>query len=200
MSSVARVLATDVVTRFAAGEPDAVRSVYREYVRLVHAVASRVLNDRTLAEEATQQTFVQAWRAAASFDPRRELAPWLVTIARRVAIDVHRREARRAHDSVDALSVTDPALVTDAPSAEQIYDVWEVRQAVDALPEDEREIVRLQHLEGLTHQDIATRLAMPVGTVKSRSFRAHKRLAARLGHLRDAPANRPDATDVQEGR
>jgi RNA polymerase sigma-70 factor (ECF subfamily) len=194
------MLATDVVTRFAAGDADAVRSVYREYSRLVHAVASRVLRDRTLVEEATQQTFVQAWRAAGSFDPNRELAPWLVTIARRVAIDVHRREARRPHDSVDVVSASDPALVTDPPSVERIYEVWEVRQAVDALPEDEREIVRLQHLEGLTHQVIADRLGMPLGTVKSRSFRAHKRLAASLGHLRDAPANRPNTADVNERR
>ena len=194
------MLAADVVTRFAAGDADAVRSVYREYSRLVHAVASRVLRDRTLVEEATQQTFVQAWRAAASFDPNRELAPWLVTIARRVAIDVHRREARRPHDSVDVVSASDPALVTEAPSAERIYEVWEVRQAVDALPEDEREIVRLQHLEGLTHQVIADRLGMPLGTVKSRSFRAHKRLAASLGHLRDAPANRATTADVNERR
>lgn len=194
------MLATDVVTRFAAGDADAVRSVYREYSRLVHAVASRVLRDHTLAEEATQQTFVQAWRAAGSFDPHRELAPWLVTIARRVAIDVHRREARRSHDSVEVASAADPALITEAPSVERIYEVWEVRHAVDALPEDEREIVRLQHLEGMTHQAIAERLGMPVGTVKSRSFRAHKRLAASLGHLRDAAVNRPAPADVHEGR
>jgi RNA polymerase sigma-70 factor (ECF subfamily) len=194
------MLATDVVTRFAAGDDDAVRSVYREYGRLVYSVASRVLRDHTLAEEATQQTFVQAWRAARSFDPQRELAPWLVTIARRVAIDVHRREARRAHDSVEIVSASEPALVTEAPSAEQIYDVWEVRHAVDALPGDEREIVRLQHLEGMTHQVIADRLGLPVGTVKSRSFRAHKRLAASLGHLRDAPVNRSASGGVEEGR
>lgn len=195
------MLGADTVTRFAAGDGDAVRAVYREYGRLVHAVTSRVLRDRTLAEEATQQTFVQAWRAASSFDPHRELAPWLVTIARRVAIDVHRREARRAHDSVDLVGTSDPALVSPPPSAEHIYEVWEVRQAVDALPDDEREIVRLQHLEGLTHQVIAERLGVPVGTVKSRSFRAHKRLAARLGHLRDAPpTNRPATADVDGGR
>ena len=63
--------------------------------------------------------------------------------------------------------------------------MWEVRRAVTELPEDEREIVRLQHFEGMTHTQIAERLALPAGTVKSRSFRAHKRLAAELGHLRE---------------
>jgi len=65
-----------------------------------------------------------------------------------------------------------------------IFDIWEVRRAVCALPADEQQIVRLQHLEGLTHSQIATRLGLPPGTVKSRSFRAHKRLSADLGHLR----------------
>ena len=59
-----------------------------------------------------------------------------------------------------------------------------MREAVDDLPADEHEVVRLQHLEGFTHSEIAERLGIPIGTVKSRAFRAHKRLAARLGQLR----------------
>jgi RNA polymerase sigma-70 factor (ECF subfamily) len=78
-----------------------------------------------------------------------------------------------------------PAVVTLPPSAEQAYDVWEVRRAIDELPEEERQVVRLQHLDGLTHAEVAARLDVPVGTVKSRSFRAHKRLAGRLGYLRE---------------
>ena len=62
--------------------------------------------------------------------------------------------------------------------------MWEVRRAVTELPAEEQEIVRLQHFEGLTHTQIAARLELPAGTVKSRSFRAHKRLAAQLGHVR----------------
>jgi RNA polymerase sigma factor (sigma-70 family) len=76
-------------------------------------------------------------------------------------------------------------LVSQPESAEAVYDVWEVRRAVAELPGEEQEIVRLQHFEGLTHIEIAERLKLPAGTVKSRSFRAHKRLAAQLGHLRE---------------
>ena len=76
-------------------------------------------------------------------------------------------------------------MISLPPEAEQIYDVWEVRRAVDELPDDEREVVRLQHFEGLTHVEIAERLELPLGTVKSRSHRAHKRLAGGLGHLRE---------------
>ena len=175
----------DLRARFRQGDPDAVRSVYRSYGRLVYAVAYRVLGDRGLAEEATQQTFVKAWRAAQSFDERRELGPWLAAIARRVAIDVYRRETVRSADPLDSVPAGDPALVAAPQSAEAVYDVWEVREAVAQLPADEQEIVRLQHLDGFTHTQIAERLGVAVGTVKSRSFRAHKRLAAQLGHLRE---------------
>jgi RNA polymerase sigma-70 factor (ECF subfamily) len=151
----------------------------------VYAVAYKVLGDRGLAEEATQQAFLKAWRAAGSFDEDRELGPWLAAIARRVAIDVYRREAIRSADPLETVSPGDPALASAPESAEAVYDIWEVRRAVAELPEDEQEVVRLQHFEGLTHEQIAQQLNLPVGTVKSRSFRAHKRLAAELGHLRE---------------
>ena len=181
------MLDTGVIERFRTGDPDAIGAVYREYGGLVYAVAHRVLGDRTLAEDATQQAFVQAWRGARSFDPSRELGPWLATIARRVAIDVHRREARRAHQSLDEVT-SDPALVTLPESVEGAYEAWEVRRALDDLPAEEQEVVRLQHLEGLSQSEVAQRLGVPVGTVKSRSFRAHRHLAARLGHLREETA------------
>ncbi len=176
----------DTRAGFSAGDPDAIRAVYRSYGKLVFAVAHRVLGDRGLAEEATQETFVRAWRATESFDPDRELGPWLATIARRVAIDVFRREARRPRQALDELSATDPAIVSLPESAERAYETWEVRQAIDELPVEEQAVVRMQHLDGLTHAEIAERLGAPLGTVKSRSFRAHQRLARRLGHLREA--------------
>jgi hypothetical protein len=84
---------------------------------------------------------------------------------------------------------------------DQGYDAWAVRQAIDDLPEDERAVVRLQHVEGLSHVEIAEQLAVPVGTVKSRSFRAHRRLAAALGHLRQPdgePGREPDRAPDRE--
>src|SRR5262249_37656195 len=96
--------------RFRDGDPDAVRRVYRAYGRLVYAVAYRVLRNAGLAEEATQQTFLNAWRAASSLDENRELAPWLATIARRAAIDVQRSEARRSADPLESVAPADPAL------------------------------------------------------------------------------------------
>jgi RNA polymerase sigma factor (sigma-70 family) len=178
---LATVADEDLADRFRQGDPDAVRAVYKTYGPLVFGVAFQTIGDRSLAEEATQEAFVRAWKAAATFDPGRSLAPWLATIVRRVAIDIHRREARRPHVSLD--------FVVEHPEAEMSVDraveVWDVREAVAALPPDEREVVSLQHGNGLTHVEIAERLRVPLGTVKSRSFRAHRRLAAALGRSDD---------------
>ena len=180
----------DELARFRSGDPDAVRSIYREFGRLVFAVAYKTLGSRDLAEEATQQTFVKAWRAAATFDSERELGPWLGTIARRTAIDLHRREARRATETLpDDDAAIDRATVVDLPHGiERSFEAWTVREAIDELPPEERDVVKLQHIEELTHVEIGERLGVPVGTVKSRSFRAHRRLEVRLRHLREVLA------------
>ncbi|MEP6559934.1 MAG: sigma-70 family RNA polymerase sigma factor [Nakamurella sp.] len=178
---------TEIAAQFAVGDAESVRDLYQRYGGLVYSVAYRVLGDAGLAQDATQQTFVQAWRASAGYDSTRALAPWLATIAQRVAIDVYRRERRyRGHQDLD---VVDPALVTLPPSAEQISDVWEVRRALQQLTQDERELIRLQHYGQLTHTEIARQLSIPIGTVKSRSHRARRRLAGLLTHLR---AHSPD--------
>ena len=169
--------------RFRDGDPSAVRVVYRAYGSLVYGVAFRVLGNRGLCEEATQQTFLRAWRAAARFDASRELGPWLATIARRVAIDLYRRETIRAARPLESVAADDAALV-DQTATDAVLEVWEVRRAVSELPGEQQEVVRLQHFEGLAHEEIAAHLGVPVGTVKSRSFRAHRRLALELGHLR----------------
>ena len=117
--------------------------------------------------------------------PTRELGPWLIVdrapgCDRRVAPG---GGARRRPDRLGR--ARRPGAGHQPESAETIYDVWAVREAVAGLPAEEREIVRLQHFGGLTHGEISEKLDMPIGTVKSRSFRAHKRLAAALGHLRE---------------
>lgn len=169
--------------RFRDGDSDAVRDLYEAYARSVFTVAYRALNDRGLAEEAVQQTFLQAWRAATRFDPERDPGPWLYAIARRVAVDLYRRERR--HESADRHE-TEVAVLPQ--SFEGTWEAWEVRSALDRVPTDEREILRATHYLGLTHEETAERLGIPVGTVKSRSYRAHRRLAGLLSHLREATA------------
>jgi RNA polymerase sigma-70 factor, ECF subfamily len=174
-----------LVEAFRRGDSDAVRRVYREFGRLVHAVAYRVLGERTLAEEATQQTFLRAWENAATFDEGRELAPWLSVIAKRAAIDIWRREQRRHHDSLDHL-----ATVADPRSADDVEDVWAIRAALSSLDDDARALLEMQYRDGFSQNDVADRLGVPLGTVKSRTHAAQVRLAAAL---RREDAGRPPA-------
>jgi RNA polymerase sigma factor (sigma-70 family) len=173
---------------FASGDADSVRVVYQTYGRLVFSIAYRVLGDTGLAEDATQQTFVQAWRGASSYDPNRPLGAWITTIAKRVAIDFYRRERKHRH-LVDVDTADDPALITLPPSLDQLEDVAEVRRALDELPSADRDLIRMQHFDELSHAEIARELEIPLGTVKSRTFRAHRRLAGLLAHLRADPGD-----------
>jgi RNA polymerase sigma factor (sigma-70 family) len=175
----------DLALALLEGDEAAIRTLYERFGALVFTVANRMLNDRQRAEEVTQHVFLQAWRNAEQFEPGRDFAPWLATIARRAAIDVLRREQRRPAGSLEVADPSDSALVTLPPSVEQIETVWSVRMAIDALDPDERQIVKMQHVDGHTHAEIAERLDLALGTVKSRSHRAHRRLANRLAHLQE---------------
>ena len=118
----------------------------------------------------------------------RDPAPWLATIAKRTAIDVHRREARRPTSALENVAPDDPSVVTLPPDLAKLDAAWHVRRAIGALPPEEATVVRLQHLDGLTQTEIAAQLGVPLGTVKSRSHRAHGKLAKLLGHLREPAA------------
>ena len=166
----------DLLHAFRAGDPMAVKAIYDEFGGAVYALAYRVLGDREMASDVTQVTFMKAWRASATYDVERGLAPWLYAIARRTAIDTYRKSRRQVPtEGVDT--------VVRAPGLEAAWETFEVRSALDRLPDDERVIVKMSHLDGLTHVEIAEELDIPVGTVKSRSHRAHRRLQALLSHL-----------------
>lgn len=137
-----------------------------------------ILHDHGLASDATQQTFIKAWQAATTYDADRELGPWIYAIARRTAIDIYRKSSRSvASDEVDITSLP--------PSLDTIWEVFEVRSAIDRLPDDERQVIKLSHFNGLTHVEIAEHMGIPVGTVKSRSHRAHQRLLELLRHVEE---------------
>lgn len=169
--------------RFAAGDPEAVRKLYQAYGRPIFTVAYSALRDRGLAEEAVQLTFLQAWRAASGFDTDRSPGPWLYAIARRVAVDLYRRERR--HHGNEPLE-TDIAVLP--PSFETTWQAWEIRLALDEMPKAQRDVIEATHFLGLTQEETARHLDLALGTVKSRSHRAHRRLAELLAHLEEATA------------
>lgn len=186
----------DVIEAFRRGEPEAVRVLYRRHAGAVHTVARSIVgDDAELCADVVQQTFLKAWRAADRFDGQRDLAPWLYTIARRSAIDAIRRERHPTRGG----HLPEVEAAVDPPSLARTWEVHQLRLALDELPEEEREVVRLSHLEGLTHAEIADRLDIPIGTVKSRSHRAMRRLGHALAHLMQPTPNQP-APAVVEGR
>jgi RNA polymerase sigma factor (sigma-70 family) len=168
----------EVLERFRTGDEAAVKTVYERFRGPVFAISMNILRDHGLAADATQQTFVKAWQAAATFDPDREPGPWIYAIARRTAIDLYRKQQRSVvSDTVDRI---------DLPvGLDTVWQIFEVRSALDRLPDEEREVIRLSHFEGLTHSEIAEHMGIPLGTVKSRSHRAHQRLIDLLRHLEE---------------
>jgi RNA polymerase sigma-70 factor (ECF subfamily) len=161
--------------RFADGDPLAVREAYERFRPVLIGVAYGVLNNRDLAADAVQTAFLNAWRAAGRYDPERPLEPWLRTITRRAAIDTYRsRRGAVVHEA--------PETAEDGADEHVIrrWRVRTVRAAVERLPDRERELVDLAHLRELSHREVSDRLGIPLGTVKSRLARAHRRLAEEL--------------------
>ncbi|MDX6476033.1 MAG: hypothetical protein QOH95_1544, partial [Gaiellaceae bacterium] len=130
--------------------------------------------------DAVQDAFLAAWRTAASFDPRRGKAQtWLLTLVHRRAVDVVRREDRRRTEQLDE------APLASGESTEEEASVREQRRAVQAalaqLPQDQREALELSYYGGLSQSELAERLGIPLGTVKSRVFAGLARLRDLLG-------------------
>jgi len=150
---------------FAAGAEGSLERLYQSAAPLIHTLALRALGDAAEAEDVTQQTFVSAWRGRDRYDPDRGSARgWVVGIARRRiadALDARTRERRR----LEAVAEQPPVREADplAAEAERIM----VRGEVENLGPPKSTIVALAFFEGHTHEQIAARLEMPLGTVKS---------------------------------
>jgi len=173
---------THLVERFRQGDPHALAEIYHCYRQPMFATAFRLLGNHDLAAEAVQLAFVRIWRAAGSFDAARELRPWLYAIVRRTAVDVH-RQTRRSGELVSIELVPERQLASQPGGLERTWQAWQVRRALTRLPRSDRTVLRLAYFCSLTRTEIADRLDLPVGTVKSRLARAHRRLAPLLRHL-----------------
>lgn len=170
--------------RFAEGDAAALKDIHDTFAGRMFGVALRILNDRDLAADAVQQALMQAWKAAHTYDPGRPLEPWLFSVTRRAAIDVyHRHRSREQAVSVESIE-PDIHPAVDGASAEQVWLTWKVRSAVERLSSSDQAIIKRVYFEDMTHRETADELGIPIGTVKSRLFRAHRKLTAALGHLK----------------
>lgn len=170
----------DLAGAFVGGEPDALRNVYERHAGLVHTFCRRTLRPEDAAE-VTQEVFVAAWRSRERFDPASgTLAGWLVGIARHKAVDHLRAQARRPVPASDGVAARNLRIVVDDENIDRIATRLLVADALEQLPEPTREAIRLAFLEGLTHEEVAERCDLPLGTAKSTIRRGLARLRRQL--------------------
>ena len=161
----------ELVQRVAQSDAEALRELYGLYGKIVFGMAYRVLGDRQLAEDCTQDVFVALWRGARSYDPKRaRVTTWLFTITRNTAIDiVRRREVRRADPLPDDESSWATETTADAAELAVAGDQAErVASALAELPRPQLQAVTLAYFDGLSQAEISERLGVPLGTVKGR--------------------------------
>jgi RNA polymerase sigma-70 factor (ECF subfamily) len=159
-------------------DPEAFSELYTRYARAVYSLVARTLRDRDASEDVMQEAFTAVWRAARSYKPERGSAvAWMFTIARNAAVDAAR--ARRPVAFGDPPESPDPGPAPDVEVAAGL-DAFRVHAAVDGLPEREREVISLAYFQGLSQSEVADRLELPLGTVKTRTRAGLARLADRL--------------------
>jgi len=153
--------------QIAGGDEKALEILYGRYSGVVYSVARRILGDVGAAEEVLQDIFYQLWRAASSFDPARgTLAGWLLVSARNRAITRLRGSHRSAFGEIEVEAVASNFNLESSAAANEMMLL--VRNALAALPQEQRKALELAYFEGLTHSEIAERTGDPLGTVKTR--------------------------------
>ncbi|MEZ5341458.1 MAG: sigma-70 family RNA polymerase sigma factor [Acidimicrobiales bacterium] len=170
-----------VETAFVRGDEHALRAVYDAHGSLIYTFCKRALGDDH-ASDVTQEVFVSAWRARSQFDPAKgSLAAWLTGIAKNRIIDHFRTERRHAAEPHDERRSESPV----EAEVDQVGDRLVVADALRTLPERSRHVIELAYLSDLTHAEIATKTALPLGTVKSDIRRGLASIRRHLEHSND---------------
>ncbi len=168
-----------LVALVARGDESALGELYDRVGRVAYGIAYRVLRDDRLAEDAVQEGFLAAWRSAAAFRAdRAKASTWVVTLVHRRAVDIVRREERRRAEPLETETRADP--VDPTGSAEDAawlgFERDRVQTALRALPDTQREAIELAYYGGYSQSELAERLGLPLGTIKSRMFAGLARL------------------------
>ena len=198
----------ELVRAAAARDTEAVAALVRLSENKVYHLTLRLCGNEEDAQDAAQEAFLSAWRGLPSFREEAEFATWIYRLASNAAIDCLRRGKKQRGN----LSLDDEELRLDAPSAapgpQELAEGAELRAAVarglDALSPDHRQVLVLRELGHLSYEEIAGKLALDLGTVKSRISRARSALRKILlesGNLSGyLPSNKTTGSDGEEGR
>ncbi len=170
----------NLLARVAERDSEAFAILYDELSSMVFGLTLRISKSRALAEEVTQEVFIQVWNQAARFDPTKgSVRSWVATIAHRRAVDVVRHT--QASTNRDA-SIPAPGWSPDiADEIVEAEDQATVRRALEGLTDLQREAIELAYFGGLTYSEVATRLGAPLGTVKTRMRDGLAKIRSTLG-------------------
>jgi RNA polymerase sigma-70 factor (ECF subfamily) len=177
-----------LLRRIAAKEAEALKLLYDRYERVVYALLCGILKNTDDAEDVMQEVFAQVWRKADTFDGSFGSAKnWLLRIAHNRAINQLRSKAARERSQrvpLEDLELT--GAVADLNSVNEVLQMDEVTHlntAIEKLPVEQRDLIVLAFLQGLTHSEIASHTSLPLGTVKTRIRSGLTNLRKQLGHL-----------------
>jgi RNA polymerase sigma-70 factor, ECF subfamily len=161
---------------------EAIALLLPAFRRRVFGLAYSFLRDREAAEDVTQEVFIKVWRALPGFDARASMSTWIYTIARNASLSALR--ARRPQSSLSDPEVMEAVeAINAAPSADVLADRAAILRLVDQLPTKQRQVIMLFYMEEQSYEEVATMLAMPVGTVKTLLHRARAQLNAAAGKM-----------------
>jgi len=179
----------ELIERCLRGDQVAWESIVRLHWRKVFNVAYKFVGKHDEAEDLTQDIFLKVFKSLETFDRRANFQTWLISVSRNLCID-HYRSVRKERETIDR--GVDPGQLTPASSDAGPHAVLEQRdrvvllcEAMQGLPDTLRTAVLLRDIQELTYQEIADRLALPEGTVKSRINRGRTELARQIRRLRD---------------
>ena len=175
----------ELLGRIADGEKDALEAIYERYSSAVFSLARYMLRSEAVAEEATQDVFLNVWLKAASYNASRgQPKTWIMSVAHHKIIDLirSRRRAAAAADpnEYETLDLLPSGNIGTAEAVERNLDAERVRLALDKLPAAQQEVITLAYYGGFSQSEIAARLGQPLGTVKTRARLALRKLREEL--------------------
>ena len=186
-----------LVALVARGEESALAELYDRVGRIAYGLALRVLRDDRLAEDAVQEGFLTVWRTAAAFRAERAKAStWILTLVHRRAVDLVRREERRRVEPLpdEVVAEVGPVVEPTDEAAWLRFERERVQAALRQLPDVQREAIELAYYGGFSQSELAERLGVPLGTIKSRMFAGLARLRELLDESAQEGSWRPEFT------
>jgi RNA polymerase sigma-70 factor (ECF subfamily) len=181
MTSLGRTIDEEGEKRLIEGllrnDSETIAAIYDAHSGIAYGLAARLLGLNQEAEDVVQESFLALWRQAERLDAPRGIRSYLLTIVHNKAVDRVRRRGRRNETLLDPMAPLPASGGDPVESAERLADRESVRGALQGLPEEQRRTVEMTYFNGLTINEVAARMGVPAGTVKSR-------LRLALGHLR----------------